>query len=103
MRRKQEVWAAPARALEPMPDTSGSTVNGLGEKETRRPSPFFWHEPRNHEFGPMRIYTIGVMYGLDDGDEIMEAFHINRNFRPDLPVDEVSNPQFVHRVSIGSS
>ena len=28
------------------PDISGNTVNGLGESEVRRPSPFFWHPPK---------------------------------------------------------
>ena len=29
--------------LDKFPKISGNTVNGLGEKEERRPSPFFWH------------------------------------------------------------
>lgn len=68
--RKKEVWQAPARALEPMPPVSWNTVNGVGETVRRPPSPFFWHELKYHEFVAMQGYTLGVMYGLDDADEI---------------------------------
>jgi ferredoxin len=96
MARKAEVWEAPERALEHMPEVSGNTVNGLGEEERRRPSPFFWHEPQYHPFGDMQGYTIGVMYGLEDAGEIREAFHINENFRPGS--DKASETeQFIHR------
>ena len=27
------------------PETSGNSINGLGETEQRRPAPFFWHPP----------------------------------------------------------
>ena len=97
MSRKSEVWQAPASTLEPMRGLSGNAVNGLGEKEPRRPRPFFWHEPKYHEFGAMQAYTLGIMYGLEDGQEIAEAFRINPEYRPDLPVDMNTNPQFVHR------
>jgi ferredoxin len=97
MPRKKEVWQAPARALEPMPQVSGNTVNGLGETTPRPPSPFFWHEPRYHEFGAMQGYTIGVMYGLDDADEIRKAFCINENFRPGTESGKASDGQFIHR------
>jgi len=30
--------------------TSGNPINGLGETEERRPSPFFWHPPQLHPF-----------------------------------------------------
>jgi len=80
-----------------MPPVSGNTVNGLGEQEPRPPSPFFWHEPRYHDFGAMQGYTIGIMYGLEDADEIRKAFCINENFRPGTESGKASDEQFIHR------
>lgn len=76
MSRKGEVWQAPQSALEPMPAVSGNTVNGQGEQSIRQPSPFFWHEDQYHEFGDMQAYTLGIMYGGEDGQAITDAFHI---------------------------
>jgi epoxyqueuosine reductase len=45
----------------PKPETlallksSGNSINGLGESEVRRPSPFFWHPPDKHPFGDLQI------------------------------------------------
>lgn len=97
MSRKTDVWQAPSETLEHMPAVSGNTVNGLGEPERRRPSPFFWHEPQYHAFGAMQGYTIGVMYGLEDAGDILEAFHINPDFRPGTKTGTASDEQFIHR------
>ncbi len=97
MTRKKPIWKAPERALEPMPEISGNKVNGFGETKFRRPSPFFWHEPQYHEFGNMQRYTIGVMYGLEDGEEIRRAFCVNEEFRPGSPSGQASSEQFIHR------
>ncbi len=35
--------------------TSGNAINGLGETEQRRPSPFFWHPPDKHPWGGLQI------------------------------------------------
>jgi len=52
----------PARgSYRPRPETlallraSGNTINGLGETEQRRPSPFFWHPPDKHPWGGLQI------------------------------------------------
>ncbi len=42
------------------PDVSGNDVNGLGEKEPRSPSPFFWHPPDQHAFGELQREVIGI-------------------------------------------
>lgn len=34
--------------------TSGNPINGLGETEPRRPSPFFWHPPDQHPYGELQ-------------------------------------------------
>lgn len=94
MKRKAEVWQAPKSALEPLSGLSGNNVNGMGEKEHRASSPFFWHEPQFHEFGAMQGYTLGLMYGLDDAGEICEAFRINPDFNPNESVSD-TNRQFL--------
>lgn len=44
----------------PKPETlallkvSGNPINGLGETEPRRPSPFFWHPPNLHPYGELQ-------------------------------------------------
>jgi epoxyqueuosine reductase len=44
----------------PKPETmallkvSGNPINGLGEKTTRQPSPFFWHPPDQHPYGELQ-------------------------------------------------
>jgi ferredoxin len=35
--------------------TSGNVINGLGETEPRRPSPFFWHPPDQHPWGALQV------------------------------------------------
>ena len=94
MGRKAEVWQAPAKSLEPMAGLSGNEINGLGEKEYRKTSPFFWHEPQHHQFGQMQGYTLGIMYGMEDGAEICEAFRINPDFNPNEVVSD-TNRQFL--------
>jgi epoxyqueuosine reductase len=45
----------------PRPETltllkvSGNPINGLGETEPRRPSPFFWHPPDTHPWGGLQV------------------------------------------------
>ncbi len=46
---------------QPKPETaalltvSGNGINGLGETQLRRPSPFFWHPPTQHPFGDLQL------------------------------------------------
>jgi epoxyqueuosine reductase len=96
MARKAKVWQAPESALAPMNGLFGNKINGLGEEEYRPAKPFFWHEPQYHEFGDMQGYTLGIMYGLPDAQEINEAFCINPEFQPG-PQDKNAQEQFIHR------
>lgn len=49
------------RRVSPRPETlallkvSGNPINGLGETEPRRASPFFWHPPTQHPYGDLQI------------------------------------------------
>lgn len=45
----------------------------------------------------MQGYTIEIMYGLDEADEIRKAFCINENFRPGTKSGTASDGQFIHR------
>lgn len=45
MSRRTESYKPKKVFIDAMPDVSGNTINGLGETEERRASPFFWHPP----------------------------------------------------------
>ncbi len=51
----------------PKPETlalltaSGNPINGLGETEVRRPSPFFWHPPEMHPFRELQVVARSSM------------------------------------------
>ena len=40
--------------IDKFPERSGNDINGLGEKEVRRPSPFFWHPPDRQTHGALQ-------------------------------------------------
>lgn len=42
------------RFIDRFPETSGNTVNGLGETAVRRASPFFWHPPDRQTHGDLQ-------------------------------------------------
>ena len=49
------------KSYKPRPETvalltvSGNAINGLGETEPRRATPFFWHPPDQHPYGDLQI------------------------------------------------
>lgn len=77
MPRRTHVWNPKPESLAPMPSISGNAVNGLGETELRRPSPFFWHEPHFQTHGEMQAYTLGIMFRSPDSGPIVEAFQVD--------------------------
>ncbi len=44
--------------LEAFPGVSGNTVNGLGETQVRRASPFFWHPPDRQSHGELQYSVL---------------------------------------------
>lgn len=52
------------------PGLSGNTVNGVGERVPRRPSPIFWHRPEKEAFGRLqehvvaRFNSVGVYHDI---------------------------------------
>jgi len=68
---RPERWEPPVEVLSYFPDVSGNTVNGVGEKERRPPSPFFWHEASLQTHGELQAYVASQFY---DDREVNEAF-----------------------------
>lgn len=51
---KQSEYHPMQQFLDAFPAVSGNAVNGLGETEVRRPSPFFWHPPDRQSHGHLQ-------------------------------------------------
>jgi len=73
----------------PQPETvsllrvSGNPINGLGETEPRRPSPFFWHPPDQHPFGDLQK---AARLKSRDCPGAMEAFKAAYQHPPLVPI-----------------
>ena len=63
--------------------TSGNPINGLGETEERRPSPFFWHPPQLHPFEELQNAARTRMRQCPGYDQ---AFSAAREHPPLVPV-----------------
>jgi len=63
---------------------SGNPINGLGETEQRRPSPFFWHPPTMHPFGELQIAARAQMSQCPGYEK---AFAPARNHPDLIPVN----------------
>lgn len=57
--------------LDAMPGTSGNTVNGLGEKNIRQASPFFWHPPKLQTHGELQKLVTDYQH---NSPEVSEHF-----------------------------
>ena len=67
---------------------SGNSINGLGEKEARRPSPFFWHPPDQHPYGELQIVARQSSRKCPGAPEAFQAAY---NYPQLLPVADVRN------------
>ena len=56
---KQDTYKPDPRFTALFPEISGNQVNGLGETQQRRPSPFFWHQPDRQTHGDLQAEVIG--------------------------------------------
>jgi hypothetical protein len=65
---------------------SGNPINGLGETQPRRPSPFFWHPPTQHPFGELQLVARTSSRRCPGS---AEAFQAAYNYPELLPVAEV--------------
>jgi hypothetical protein len=80
------------KTYSPKPETlallkvSGNPINGLGETEARRPSPFFWHPPTLHPFGDLQVAARSRMSKCPGYDT---AFAKARNHPELVPIAKV--------------
>ncbi|GJG85775.1 hypothetical protein tb265_09560 [Gemmatimonadetes bacterium T265] len=51
-------WTPSAEQAALWPPVSGNTINGVGEREVRRPSPVYWHAPDATPHGPLQLWFI---------------------------------------------
>lgn len=71
------------------PPVSGNTINGLGETEVRRPSPFFWHPPKRQTHGDLQT---AVTDYHRQSDAIREHFNSEPpGGRGPAPIDKAEN------------
>lgn len=54
-KRKKREQYEPKPEILSLLKVSGNPINGLGETDRRRPSPFFWHPPDQHPFGELQV------------------------------------------------
>jgi epoxyqueuosine reductase len=72
MPRKIATYIAPEETMAQFPvGLSGNTINGLGEKTRRRPSPFLWHMPHQSQLGRLREYVLANFFSFP---ETVKAF-----------------------------
>ncbi len=55
---RQANYRPDKRFTDLFPEISGNQVNGLGESEIRRPSPFFWHPPDKQSHGALQAEVV---------------------------------------------
>jgi epoxyqueuosine reductase len=72
MGRSLHRWEPPAETLSHFPAVSGNTVNGLGERERRPPSPFFWHDASLQTHGELQTYVVSRFF---DSPGMAAAYH----------------------------
>ncbi len=51
-------YQPPTNFTDLFPEISGNAINGLGEQDVRRPSPFFWHPPDQQTHGALQREVI---------------------------------------------
>ncbi len=56
VQKKKQPFVPDPNQMALWPDISGNTINGLGEKEARRPSPVYWHDRDTIPHGPLQDY-----------------------------------------------
>lgn len=62
--------------VDAMPEVSGNAVNGLGEDEVRRASPFFWHPPKLQTHGKLQKLVTDYQHRSPE---------VSRHFSPTPP------------------
>lgn len=68
-------WSLPAEQTALIPDISGNTINGLGERDKRRPEIVYWDSPDGLAHGPLQGYFYARYF---DSPEIKAAYSADR-------------------------
>ena len=71
-----------------MPEVSGNSVNGLGEKEIRRPTYVYWHEPETLHHGEMQKW----FYTQNMDHEGIKKVRAEREANVTLLTEDLSDP-----------
>ncbi|MCW9034740.1 MAG: 4Fe-4S dicluster domain-containing protein [Rhodospirillales bacterium] len=71
------------------PEISGNKINGLGEKEPRRPTPIYWHAPDETPHGPLQLW----FYKHNLGNPSIAATRETRQKIIDAPLPPVAEKQ----------
>ena len=56
-----------------MPEVSGNTLNGVGEKSLRRPTPVYWHKPDTIPHGPAQSWMTEKFNAVPDLRKVYAA------------------------------
>ena len=70
-RWKGDAWQAPDAWQDNLPEISGNEINGLGEREPRRPTQIFWHRhPGDQPFAKAQIAVTDRFNSVPALDEV---------------------------------
>jgi len=69
-----------------LPDVSGNSLNGVGEKSVRRPTPVYWHKPDTIPHGPAQAW-------------MTEKFNAVPNFRTIYATPDARGPRKLDAVA----
>ena len=56
-----------------LPEVSGNTLNGVGEKSLRRPTPVYWHKPDTIPHGPAQVWMTEKFNAVPDLRKVYAA------------------------------
>jgi ferredoxin len=83
----------------PKPETlallnvSGNPINGLGETEPRKPSPFFWHPPNQHPYGELQNVARTSSRKCPGSAEVFVAAYTHPELIPIAPTQRHASPE----------
>jgi ferredoxin len=86
-------------SYQPRPETlallkvSGNPINGLGETEPRRPSPFFWHPPDKHPYGELQVVARTSSRKCPGSAQVFAAAYTHPELAPVADVRRKATPE----------
>ncbi len=72
---------------------SGNQINGLGETEVRRASPFFWHSPDKHPYGELQVVARTNSRKCPGSAQVFAAAYTHPELAPVADVRRQATPQ----------